>query len=250
MKKGKFLVACYTVFNEEHLIADSIRSVKAYVDSFLVVDSAFDCNPVNATCSTDNTRKIIEKLCDPKPLEYIASDRKLSEIDARNMVFNHVAIGDWALVIDADERLYGDYSRVNNLLAEAKAGKIGSSVDFPLYTTAVNFNGMATDMNLEDFNNCPIIDTVGYAPRLFEIKKGMHYRTAASEGHYCCGIWYADGSVLNGATTVGVNHHRTDSLFIINHHAQKTFKDYQETCVWEMAAAESHRECWNHCPHF
>ena len=70
----KRIVACYTACNEALLISESIRSVKEYVDAFVVIDSVFTSNSVSATHSSDDMRSVVERVCAPIPLTYVESD--------------------------------------------------------------------------------------------------------------------------------------------------------------------------------
>ena len=82
--------ACYVVFNEEQNIARSMRSVQAYVDGFIIIDTCFPSNPVDATNSTDNTMVEAGNACGNKELIYIAESKRMCEQEARNRYMEEV----------------------------------------------------------------------------------------------------------------------------------------------------------------
>lgn len=212
------VVACYAVHNEEAQIAESLRSVKAYVDRYVVIDSVFDTNPIDASHSTDRTRQICERVCAPTPLTYIASDRKLSEEAARNLYLDNVPVGDWAFVIDGDEALYGVHVAIGAVFATVRAGWGMGPLAVPVYTTAVLFEGQASEMGSEAYEVNPTVNTCGWQPRLFANTGGVRYRGI--------GLYDIEGSVAARAR-------ETDAMFIINHHVRQSYAAYQSDYVWE-----------------
>src|SRR5213075_2987439 len=99
------IVACYVVANEADHLADSMRSVKAYVDRFVIVDSLFRTNPLPGTHSTDSTKEVAQRAAGVVPLLYIESQERLSEPEARNLYLT-VTRDAWILVMDGDEQMY------------------------------------------------------------------------------------------------------------------------------------------------
>jgi hypothetical protein len=217
------IVACYVVANEEALIAESLRSVKAYVDRYVIVDSVFDTNPHEGTHSTDRTREVAERVCAPVPLTYIESDRKLDEPTARNRYLDELTEGDWCLMLDGDEVLYGHHPDVLALMASLEER---SSVFVPIYTVAVNANGYAPEIDRDTYATAPLISTIGFQPRLFRVGPSLEYRVDD------LGISHrvfdgADGFVEDTPTT---------AMYIVNRHASQSYEGYQNDFAWEMGA--------------
>ncbi len=229
MKAGA-IVACYAIANEAQLIADSLRSVKAYVDRYVVVDSIWVTNSIAATHSTDNTRAIVEEVCYPVPLTYIESDRKLRQEQARNLYLEEVRRGDWVVVIDGDECLYADHSEALQTFAWLKYGEHEiRALNIPVLTSAVLFNGMAGDMTSDHYITGPIINTRGLAPRIFRAARSIRYRAVVHPNGVLdnMGVW-DDEKPLHAR---GVTDMR---LSIVNHHVRRSFASYQADAVWEI----------------
>ncbi len=216
------IIACYIVCNEETLIADSIRSVKAYVDGFVIYDSAFIVNPISATHSTDRTREICEKVCVPLPLTYIEATEKTTLQTARTRCQEQVAEGDWVLIIDADECLYGNHKDILAILEQIKTGQLQKVVSFPVYTTAVLFHGMGKDMPPDQYELNPVINTGDYMTRFFQNEKGMYWQDLGLRDK--TGYMVIDGK-----------RNRTDKMFIINHHTRQRYDYYVNNCIREIA---------------
>jgi hypothetical protein len=223
------IVACYAVANEARLIAESLRSVKAYVDRYVVVDSIWDTIPLNATHSTDVTRRICEEVCYPVPLTYIESDRKLRQEEARNRYLEEVRSGDWAFVIDGDEVLYADHTEAIQTFGWLRHGEHSiRALNIPVMTGAVMFNGQAADMPIEHYVIGPIIHTRGLAPRIFRASPSIRYRAVVSADGVLdnMGVWEGDLTIDSGAVT-------DTRLTIINHHVRQSFAEYQADAIWE-----------------
>ena len=215
------VTACYVVWNEASHIAESIRSVKAYVDRFVVVDGAFSTNPIGRGPSTDGTRAEVERACGTTSLKYIIPSISLLEHEARNWALSEVDAGDWVLVLDGDEIFYGDFAKVRD-----------SAVDVALsiYTTAVLFEGNADMMDEEAYQTNPVISTAGQQPRFFRKTSGTLYQVKMvdvggrrmSFVHLYRGLQEITGSLVEGA-------------FIINRHVSQSFAGYQADYAWESA---------------
>lgn len=231
------LTACYTVFNESRLIAESILSVKAYVDRYVIVDSVFKSNAVDATHSTDDTRAICERLCASVPLLYIESLVKLSEDEARNSYLAEVPHGDWLLVIDGDEVLYGAHEGIESLIRNNFDERVPSRLDavaVPVFTTAVKFNGMGGDVDAVTYEQAARINTVGYSARFQRSRPGLEYRqVVVAEGPYAGEL--ALHGLYHGAEYVGDSNSRTNAAFLINHHTRQSHAEYLADYAWETA---------------
>lgn len=224
------MIACYVVANEADVIADSLRSVKAYVERFVIVDSVFRSNPIDATHSTDNTREMCEAICAPVPLTYIESPRKLGQEEARNRYLDEVEFGDWVINLDGDEVLYADYQEAGEVFGWLEHGESPDALNVPILTSAVMHQGSALDMPSETYRLAPVIHTRGHAPRIFRRTRGLRYRE----------VTHANGLVDNqgvyvGNETLSSLAVRDDRLLIVNHHVRQSFAAYQADAVWEIA---------------
>jgi glycosyltransferase involved in cell wall biosynthesis len=218
------IVATYCVFNEADLIAESIRSVKAFVDRFVVIDAAFTTNPVEATHSTDNTRETVENAADPLPVLYCESDRKLNLDHARNMSFRFVDPGDWALVIDGDEVLLGEWNELRELFGEIRRRKISEPVGLNVYTACVKFDGHAPAIGEDEYKRLPIIHTRGVQARLLPADDVQWKRTPTRRGTY--GM-YRDGELVKGCVD--------PRAVIVNQRIRQSYEHYQLDYVRESA---------------
>lgn len=222
------MIACYVVANEADLIAESLRSVKAYVERFVIVDSIFTANPIDATHSTDRTREVCESICAPVPLTYIESDRKLSQEQARNRYLDEVPYGEWIVNLDGDEVLYGDYLTVREVVGWLEAGRDADAINVPILSAAVLFNGDAVDMTPEHYATAPIVHSRGHAPRFFRNQFNRRYRSWTSRD----GIVDNQG-LYDGHDLVAFKAPKDDRLLIVNHHVRQSYRDYQSDAVWE-----------------
>lgn len=222
------IVGCYIVANEADHLADSLRSVKAYVDRYVIVDSLFESNPQAGTHSSDETRSVALEACEGRPVVYIESTERLDEPRARNRYLEE-SVEDWVLMLDGDEQLYGDHEGIERLLARVRMGRVVRAVDIPVYTVAVLYQGQAAEMDAESYRRNPLISTRGSQPRLFFNGPGVRY--AFDQGdHGWGGALYEGTRFLTGTV-------QTDDAFIINHHTRQSFASYQNDYVWETSAS-------------
>lgn len=218
------IVATYVVFNEAELIAESIRSVKAYVDRFVVVDSAFTSNPTEATHSTDDTRQIAEHAAHPLPILYLEADRKLRLDEARNLSLSFLESDDWALIIDGDETLLGERTEARELFGEIRRRQVNRPIGVNVYTSALVFNGHAPDIPESEYDTLPVIHTRGVQARLIP-SPGMAWKRVPNGQTY--GL-YHDGGL--------VKHPEIDPrICLINHRTRQTYEAYQLDYAWETA---------------
>lgn len=220
--------ACYVVANEADVIADSIRSLKAYVDRFVFVDSVFTANPIDATHSTDDTREICERVAHPVPVTYIESDRKLTQEEARNRYLDEVPYGDWIVNLDGDEVLYADHFTVLEVLAWLQHGRDVQAINVPILSAAVLNNGMAADISPETYAMAPVVHTIGHAPRFFQRHPGRRYREYVAPNGIVDNQGLYDGNRLLASMAP-----RDDRLLIVNHHVRQSWAGYQADAVWE-----------------
>lgn len=223
------IVACYVVANEAAHLAESIRSCKAYVDRYVIIDSLFTTSPLEGVASTDGTRQVAERACAGKPLDYVVPGRRLTEPEARNEYLARTR-GDWVLIIDGDEQLLGDHQSVLALADTLRRSTSGVALDVAVYTVAVNANGNAPDLGPEVYDTAPLITTVGRQARLVrnvpELELG--YRISPiGLGH----TMYDRLGRYVGALATPVH-----SLFIVNHHTRQPYAGYLADYEWETRA--------------
>ncbi len=225
------LTACYVVANEADAIAESLRSVKAYVDRFVIVDSIFTANPIDATHSTDETKAVCESICAPVPLTYIESDRKLPQEEARNLYLDAVPHGEWIVNLDGDEVLYGDYFEMREVMAWITSDAHGlPAINVPILSAAVLANGYAHEMTAETYRTNPIVHTRGYGPRFFRNSPFLRYREYVTDDGIVDNQGLYQGLHLLGSKAI------TDArMVIVNHHVRQTFEGYRHDAVWEAA---------------
>jgi glycosyltransferase involved in cell wall biosynthesis len=227
------IVACLCVANEERLIAEAIRSVKAYVDRFVIVDSIFVANEaVDSPHSTDATRAIAERVCAPVPLTYIESQTKLDQPTARNRYLDELAEDDWALIIDGDEVLMGDLDFAAALFRRCRERRFPPSWDalsMRVYTTAVLAEGLGKDLDPDTYATAPLVQTSGWMPRLVRKRaaRGWRYRVnAAGIPHGMYDSW--TGQFVGKAAI------RTNAVFMVNQHTRQSHDEYVADCIREL----------------
>lgn len=215
-------VASYVIHNEAELIADSIRSVKAYVDGFVFFDVVFRSNPVDATHSTDATREIAESTADPLPVTYIEASAKMELDEARNLALRE-SDGDFVLIIDGDETLMGEHAEMDELVDEIHRGYIREPVGVTVFTSALLFKGHAPAIGPEAYRTLPVIHSRGVQPRIVPAK-GSAWRRVPNGPSY--GL-FRDGALVKA---------RPDPrLVFVNHRTRQTFAAYQSDYTWESA---------------
>jgi len=223
------LIACYVVCNEERLIAESLRSVKAYVDGYVIVDCVFKSNAaVDATHSTDRTRAICEKVCSPIPLTYIESTVKLTEQDARNIYLSKVENGDCILWLDGDEVIYGSHKEISLLVKDIHEGKMRWGISFPTYTTAVLNRGLGKDMLEEAYLTNPLINTCCHQMKIFQKQEGDHHINSDT---------VSEDAVYDSHDVLVTNRsiHPSSTIIVINHHVRQSHQEYVADCIWVLA---------------
>jgi hypothetical protein len=254
------IVACYAICDEADTIAESVRSLKAYVDRFVVIDSSFLSNPKPATHSMDGTRLIVEALCaspPARPLIYIASDAKLLQYYARNAYLELVPTDDWVFVVDGDEVLYGDYYATHELFDQLRAPRpqplpqpLGEPepfypyevVSIPVYTTAINIDKHAPDITELEYTTRPLVSTMGYMPRLFRSKPNLRYTIGPGASTPVLTYLANLNESRPGVEIEPVNRYLLapvevqappTGLFLINHHTRQSLASYHIDYEWE-----------------
>lgn len=229
-----------------------MRSVKAYVDRFVVIDSVFASNPLRtadgnwATHSTDNTKEVAHRVAaawPPKPLDYRESGARLIESYARNAYLELVEPPDWVLIIDGDEVLYGDHAQIDKIFTAIRIAAISSeSISIPVYTTAVNVPKAAPDITEEEFSLNPVISTMGWMPRLVATAKNLRYEVPAlgygtpilahswPGGTATSAAGFVPPKVVHLQPTAAV---AAGDMFLINNHIRQSLDSYKNDYAWE-----------------
>jgi glycosyltransferase involved in cell wall biosynthesis len=214
------VLACYVVWNEEQLLGDSMRSVKAYVDGYVIVDSAFISNPVDVAHSTDRTRQVAEAAAAPLPLTYIESQVKMRLDAARNLSL--LACGpDWAFIVDGDETLLGHRPELVDLFASIRLGDVRDPIGVPVYTANLLHDGKAKDVSDEQYDTLPVIYSRGVQPRLLPAAGTTWQRVPNGETY---------GLYRGGELVKQPGDHR---LALINHHTSQPVAGYRHDYIWE-----------------
>jgi glycosyltransferase involved in cell wall biosynthesis len=240
------------VCNEAASLGESIRSLKAYVDRFVIIDAAFLHSPLplEATHSTDDTRAVATAACaahPSKPLHYVESAARLPQFYARNAYLEFIQPPDWVFVVDGDEVFYGDHYEILATFAAIREGRINHSLALPVYTTAINVDKMADEVTPDEFTTAPIIATMGYMPRLFAAATNLRYTVPA--GASTPALTFLNDGVTPGIGTFAdplgapvqrlpnqylwpVHNAPPGNLFLINHHSRQSFDGYLDDYAW------------------
>lgn len=103
------IVALYSVYNDNNLFEESLKSVQGFADEIIVLDGAWSQTPgaKESTTSTDGTLETAEEYAD----KVITREMPWAgESTARQRLLQEVSEGDWAFRIDADE-IVSDFDR-------------------------------------------------------------------------------------------------------------------------------------------
>ena len=97
-------------FNNEKTIHECLLSFLPHVDKVVILDGAYERFPhkLESGASTDETKEICHRLCNPKQLIWVDSEKPLTEIAKNNLMLEHIPVGEWSLWIDADEIIEGE----------------------------------------------------------------------------------------------------------------------------------------------
>jgi len=141
--------ACYSVFNESQFIENSVRSVLQFCDVVYVIDGPYKGFPHNAMCSTDGTLGILRSLGSQVIVDFISSP--LPQFEKRSLYFRRKA--DWYFIIDADEIVVGQTSKVRQELSEITAPAANVTLINDGYVTATAPRFIKYAHNLRYHNN-------------------------------------------------------------------------------------------------
>lgn len=226
------VAACYKIWNEAQTIADSMRSVKAYVDRFIVVDGAYSTNPApGPVASTDATREIVERIARPLPLIYIVPPERMVEHEMRNLYIAAADPGEWLWLPDGDELLYGDYAEIADLVSHPPES---GAADLRILTTAVWLGqggrvGYVEDVlvagaDAETYATAAVVATAGWQPRFVRNDPGLAWRPT------WVGMGMTRPGIGPGEALVG---ERSTAAWIINHHVAQPYAGYVRDYAWE-----------------
>ena len=153
----------------------------------------------------------------------------MTETAARDLALSYLRPGDWGLIIDGDECLYGDHEALLALACFLPFAATVRSVAIPVHTTAVLHDGDAPSMSRDDHAGKPLISTSAYMIRLFRMARGLHYELPS--GHITPMLTSEDGDVLTPDLEF-------PGAFLINRHATQPFDVYQNDYVWEIGSRQ------------
>jgi hypothetical protein len=109
---GPKFYSCTVTYNDVRALIRNIRSLKPYVDGFVIVDGAFLGFPQSnhEARSTDGTLRAVESLLPPNKRTIIQapSGGWSSQAEARTEYLKAVPQGDYTFVTDSDETVHGD----------------------------------------------------------------------------------------------------------------------------------------------
>jgi hypothetical protein len=213
--------ASYVVFEEEELIAESVRSLAAYVDGFIFMDSAYVTNDAPTTHSRDRTRERATAAAGPLAVRYYEATAKWALEPARNRALAMVPQDAWALIVDGDETLLGDHAEVEAEFDAIRRGERSIAVGVSVFTTALRFAGHAPRISEAAYAQLPVIATRGAQPRLVQASACRWRRVPGGRTY---GVYRGNELVSAPATSAFV---------LVNHRTRQTYAAYQGDYIWE-----------------
>mgnify|MGYP003112734894 FL=1 len=114
MSKRPSVTLCMIVKNEEHIITECLESVCKYIDRYDITD----------TGSTDKTKEVIKKFFDEKGISGQVHEMEWQGFGkSRTQSLENAAKSDaeYAWVIDADDRVEGNFKYPENMDADSYA---------------------------------------------------------------------------------------------------------------------------------
>lgn len=155
------IIACMIAENEKDWIKLSLSSIIDIVDKVIIVDSG----------SSDNTKQIAKQLCKSHNKELIWIDHIRANLPSddglqRNVYVDYLKkhhLGDWAIVIDADEVWSGEIDKLRGLLERTSKNNIEC---FDLKTVHL----------IGDLGHCDDTRQVHWTKnRIFKVKSNIFY---------------------------------------------------------------------------
>jgi len=103
--KLKRLIACYSIYNEEIFLKQSLDTVDGKVDVVLIIDGAYKGYDSPHSASYDKTLEIIKDYSFKSELVFIPAPEQpwKTQMVKRSQYFKFGGQGDWYVIIDADE---------------------------------------------------------------------------------------------------------------------------------------------------
>jgi hypothetical protein len=163
------LHALINVYNDRTFLAATLESIREVVDQVIVADGAYELYyerykefvPDAEPFSTDGSLEIIKHFKGLPQTLYLhpAEGREKpwqNQAVKRTALIDAVPLGDWLLIIDADEMVMGDFQE--SMEATYESGCIVANC--PLYNPGTHAERMVK----------------AWHPRIFQKQEGMHYR--------------------------------------------------------------------------
>ncbi len=163
------LHALINIYNDRTFLAACLESIREVVDQVIVADGAYELYfqrykefvPDAQPFSTDGSLQIIENFRDlPKTLYlHPPGGRETSwqnQAVKRTVLVDAVPIGDWFIIIDADEMVMGDFQE--SMERTYESGCIVANC--PIYNPGTHVERLVARWH----------------PRVFQKTEGMHYR--------------------------------------------------------------------------
>jgi len=100
------IIAILSVYNEEELLPECLKSLEGKVDYTVIIDGAYIGFDGENTHSTDKTVQIIEEWLKYNPNAVLFLARKWRNAGEKyQMAFDCGQDGDWFMIVDADDRI-------------------------------------------------------------------------------------------------------------------------------------------------
>ena len=214
------MYACYIVFNAEQTLEESLNSIVPYVEKVVIIDGAFRDYPHKFPYSTDQTKEIAVKVCGEK-LIWIDCGAKawIGQVTKRNEYLKHVPIGEWFIVIDADEVLKGNLRYAFRTALRHDRANYYTCLGIKIVNFRPKCGDDLTGMDAERWSSVEWVRNVGVGTRLYRKVKGMTYRTHHSK-IYC------------GMRLVSRSQKMVHGVELVNLKCRKTLEEYQKGLIY------------------
>ena len=157
------------LYNDRTFLAACLESVKDVVDQVIVADGAYELyfqrfkeyTPEAKPYSTDGSLQIVQFFAGLPPLKILHPDggREVcwqNQVVKRTALLDAVPIGDWFIIIDADEMILGDFQESMEHIYESGC-VVGNC---PIYNPGTHVERLVQRWH----------------PRVFRKSEGMHYK--------------------------------------------------------------------------
>lgn len=203
--------ACYIVYNNEHTIIASLKSIVPYVEKIIMVDGAFKDYPHEIPFSTDYTKELAQKICKDKLL-WIGCNGKawIGDPTKRNVYLRLIPNDKWFIALDGDEVIRGKIREELERIEKTNYTCVGVH----LYNYNPKWRGSGLTIPREAWNSLEWVKNHGVKASIYRKREGMTYRIHHSS------IYIGDKNisyiqhVLNGVDIVNMKHTRTYDRYI------------------------------------